>query len=73
MMARISRWVERTGCQVKFGNIIMGYCGKPHIYEFPNEKDAKRFEALVSKKDKNGIPNAVPEERWAKRYYKGSV
>ena len=71
MTARMSRWVERTGCRVEFGNIVMGHCGKPYIYEFPDEKTAIRFAAFVDKKDKDGMPNAVPEGHWAKRYYKG--
>ncbi|MCE5317413.1 MAG: hypothetical protein LLG04_08670 [Parachlamydia sp.] len=68
-MMPMSRWVERSGCKVTFGNVIMGFIGKPYIYEFPDEEMAKKFQKFISKKDKAGNPRGVPEKHWAKPYW----
>jgi hypothetical protein len=67
----MSRWVERKGKRVEFGNVVAGFCGKPYIYEFPDVKMAKRFASFVGKKDKVGSPVGVPDGHWAKPFFKG--
>jgi len=70
-MITMKRWVERNGTRVEFGNIAGGFCGKPYVYEFPDEKLAKRFAAFAKKIDKDKMPVAIPEDHWARKYFKG--
>jgi len=71
MIGRMSRWVERRGCRVEFGNIAFGFPGKPYVYEFKNEDQAKRFSAEVKRNDQSGMPVAVPQDHWSQKYFKG--
>jgi len=67
----MSRWVERKGRRVEFGNVVAGFCGTPYVYEFPDEAKARRFAAFVKGKDEKGNPVAVPEGHWARKHFKG--
>lgn len=66
----MSRWVERKGFKVTFGNVIMGHIGRPYVYEFPDEAMAKKFKKFISGKDKEGNPVGVPEGHWSNPYWK---
>jgi len=71
MIPKMSRWVQRTGRRVEFGNVVMGHCGSPYAYEFPDEATAKKFASFAKKTDKSGMPVAIPEGQWEKYFFKG--
>jgi hypothetical protein len=72
-MLKMVRWVERKGKRVEFGNIVGPYCGKPYVYQFPNEKLAKEFETFVKKEEGPGMPIGVPPEIWGQYKVKEAI
>ena len=46
-MLKFSRWVERKGKTVTFGNLVGSYLGKPYIYSLPTIALAETLEALA--------------------------
>ena len=67
MFDTMSRWVERTGTTVRFGNVVGTCIGKPYRYEFPTEALAEQFEKSLLDKDEKPLP---VDEKW-KPYFKG--
>lgn len=65
MFDTMTRWVQRTGLVVEFGNVVGAFVGKPYRYEFPDIPTAKRFCRVARSKDEKGLPAAIGEE-WRK-------
>ena len=67
MFGQMTRWVDRKGTTVRFGNVVGGFGGRAYVYEFPDEKLAGQFEREIA--DEDGTPRPV-DEKW-KPYAKG--
>lgn len=42
--AKLTRWAERKGLTVRWGNVIGGYCGQSFEETFATEKEARERE-----------------------------
>ena len=63
MNAHMNRWVEVQGNRVTFGNIVMGYCGRPYVYECAEAIDAFAFGKFLEHRDPENpnLPVAVTD------------
>lgn len=65
MIATMSRWVDRRGKVVTFGNVVGGHVGSTYTYKFPTTAKAKEFQA-VAKEGTDTMPSAIDPDVWGK-------
>ncbi len=61
-MNKMTRWVERRGNVVEFGNVVGGFCGSPYIYQFEFETQAQDAATYLKGIDPDGLPRAFGPE-----------
>lgn len=64
MIDRVTRWVERKGRIVRFGNIVGAFVGRAYVYEFPDVALARTFERVAKRVGPDGTPVPIPPETW---------
>ena len=64
MENRWTRWVERRGTTIRFGNLVGAFVGQTYTYKFPDNALAAAFEAEVATVDEQGNPGPVDPGRW---------
>lgn len=62
-ITQMSRWVERRGHHVEFGNIVGPYCGRPYKFRCKTLEGAKRLEAYAKQVDSDGVPVAIGPQK----------
>lgn len=61
-LTKMSRWVERRGKHVEFGNVVGPFCGKPYKYRCATFEGAQQFANYVAGMDSTGMPVSVGED-----------
>lgn len=58
----MTRWVERKGHHVTFGNVVGPYCGNPYRYRCATIEGAEQFKKYCEGIDREGMPVSVTPE-----------
>ena len=66
MFGSMTRWVQRKGLRVEFGNMAGAFVGTAYVYAFPDEALAAAFEAEMATLDERGNPAPADPARWGR-------